>query len=119
MQTQRVTVQTAACCLFYQCPTGAMGWGLSEGQWPQLAMEGPVMNVHRQSRTLQQKHHQFSIRITARLGGTVLVSVYSMCANVSTYKFHCVKESLCVCVLKLIRGKGLKNYSCLLAVGSS
>ncbi len=54
MQTQRVTVQAVVCCLFYHCPTGAMGWGLSEGQWPQLAMEGPVMNVQRQSRTLQQ-----------------------------------------------------------------
>lgn len=68
-----------------------MGWGLSEGQWPQLAMEGPVMNVQRQSRTLQQKYHQFSSRITARLGGTVLWNVFLyMCANVCTYKFHCV-----------------------------
>lgn len=75
-----------------------MGRGLSEGQWPQLAMEGPVMNVHRQSRTLQQKPHQFSSRITARLGGTVVwnVSLYT-CANVSTYKYHCDEESICVC----------------------
>lgn len=70
---------------FISAPTGAMGWGLSEGQWPQLTMEGPVMNVQRQSRTPQQKNHQFSSSITARLGGTLLwnVSLY-MCANVCT-----------------------------------
>lgn len=27
--------------------------GLSEGQWPLLTTEGPVINVQRQSRTLQ------------------------------------------------------------------
>lgn len=32
--------------------------GLSEGQWPQLTREGPVINVQRQSRTLQQKQEK-------------------------------------------------------------
>lgn len=59
-EAQRVTVPAAVRCLFYWCPAGAAGCGLSEGQWPQLSMEGPVMNVQRQSRTLQQKQHQFS-----------------------------------------------------------
>lgn len=57
--------------MFFQHLTGAMGWGLSEGQWPQLAMEGPVMNVLSQSRTLQQNHHQSSSGIAAGLGVAV------------------------------------------------
>lgn len=91
-------MEAAVGCLFYRCPVGAMGWGLTEGQWPQLAMEGPVMNVQRQSRTLQQKHHQFSNSITARLGGTVLwnVSLDTVLVHMCTYKCHCVKGSLCV-----------------------
>lgn len=96
-----------------------MGWGLSEGQWPQLAMEGPVMNVQRQSRTLQQNHHQFSSCITQRLVGTLMcnVSLY-MCTRVYLQIPLCLKK-VWVCVLKLKGGKGLKDYSCLLAVGRS
>lgn len=76
-----------------------MGWGLSEGQWPQLAMEVPVINVQRQSRTLQQKHHQFSNCITARLGGTVLwnVSLYTvLCACVYLQIPLCLRKFVCV-----------------------
>lgn len=85
------------CCLFYLCPGGAMGWGLSEGQWPQLAMEGPVMNVQRQSRTLQQKHHQFSSRFTARLGGVALwnVSLCTVCAHVYLQIPLCLGKFVC------------------------
>lgn len=85
-----------------------MGWGLSEGQWPQLAMEGPVMNVQRQSRTLQQKRHQFSSRITAQRGGRrkrtvecVFVYVRKMCVPRNSIEFKkvcCVSVRVCVFV---------------------
>lgn len=112
MQTQRLAVQAAA-CLFYQWPAGAVGWGLSEAQWPQLATEGLVMNVQRQSRTLQRKRHQFRIPICEEL--YCGIRLY-MCTDVRTQTFLCVKESLCVCVraLKLVCGKGLKEYCWLL-----
>lgn len=38
---------------FISAPLVLKQGGLSEGQWPQPTTEGPVINVQRQSRTLQ------------------------------------------------------------------
>lgn len=118
MQNQKVNVKAAGHCLFFQHLTCAMGWGLSEGQWPQLAMEGPVMNVHRQSRTLQQNHHQFRSCITARLGVSVECVWSYLCKREYLRVLLCYK-SLCVYVLNLFWRRGLTHDICLLAVGSS
>lgn len=87
-----------------------MGRGLSEGQWPHLAMVGPVMNVQRQSRTLQQKHHQFSI--TAQLGGSVVWNVFS----VYVHKCEYLQIPLCV-FLKTHMGEGVKGLQLSLGCG--
>lgn len=42
-----------------------------------------------------------------------------ICAQMCVPRNSIVFKKVCVCVLKLIRGMGLKDYSCLLAVGSS
>lgn len=99
--------------------------GLSEGQWPQLTREGPVINVQRQSRTLQQKQEKKktdSVAISQHDWEKVHCGMYlCMCAQMCVPRNSIVlkKVCVCVCVLKLIWGMGLKHYSCLMAVGSS
>lgn len=96
--------------------------GLSEGQWPQLTREGPVINVQRQSRTLQQKQggkkNLDSVAISQHDWEKVHCGMcLCMCAQMCVPRNSIVLKKVCVRVcFKTHMGDGVKalqlSYGC-------